>query len=58
MIDGADMKTFRVEDMEKCAWVLQETAMREPAVITQDARPQFVLMSIQEYARLRRMDVG
>ena len=47
------MRTFRSQDMQRQASVLQEAAMTEPVVITYHDRPRLVLMSMQEYDRLR-----
>ena len=47
------METFRSQDMQRRAAYLQETAMKEPVIITYHDRPRLVLMSIQEYDRLR-----
>ncbi|MFC3694595.1 type II toxin-antitoxin system prevent-host-death family antitoxin [Chenggangzhangella methanolivorans] len=47
------MQAFRVQDMQKQASVLQEAAMSEPVIITYHDRPRLVLMSMQEYDRLR-----
>jgi prevent-host-death family protein len=47
------METFRAQDMQKQASALQEAAMKEPVLITYHDRPRLVLMSIDEYDRLR-----
>jgi prevent-host-death family protein len=47
------MQTFRAQDMQKQAAVLQEAAMVEPVIITYHDRPRLVVMSMQEYDRLR-----
>ena len=47
------MQTFRSQDMQRQAAVLQEAAMAEPVIITYHDRPRLVLMSMQEYDRLR-----
>jgi PHD/YefM family antitoxin component YafN of YafNO toxin-antitoxin module len=47
------MQVFRSQDMQKQAAVLQEAAMVEPVMITYHDRPRLVLMSMQEYDRLR-----
>jgi prevent-host-death family protein len=39
--------------MQKRAAALQEAAMNEPVIITYHGRPRLVLMSMQEYDRLR-----
>jgi PHD/YefM family antitoxin component YafN of YafNO toxin-antitoxin module len=39
--------------MQRQASILQEAAMVEPAIITYHDRPRLVLMSMQEYDRLR-----
>jgi prevent-host-death family protein len=54
------MQMFRSQDLQRKASVIQEAAMMEPVVITYHDRPRFVLMTIQEYDRLRgrRKQVG
>ena len=47
------MKSFRAQDMQKQASALQEAAMKEPVLITYHDRPRLVLMSMDEYDRLR-----
>jgi prevent-host-death family protein len=47
------MRTFRAQDMQRQASILQEAAMVEPVIITYHDRPRLVLMSMQEYDRLR-----
>jgi prevent-host-death family protein len=47
------MQTFRAQDMQRQASILQEAAMVEPVIITYHDRPRLVLMSMQEYDRLR-----
>ena len=47
------MQTFRAQDMQRQASVLQEAAMTEPVIITYHDRPRLVLMSMREYDRLR-----
>jgi prevent-host-death family protein len=54
------MEMFRSQDLQRQASVIQEAAIREPVIITYHDRPRFVLMTIQEYDRLRgrRRQVG
>jgi prevent-host-death family protein len=47
------MQVFRAQDMQQQAAILQEAAMSEPVIITYHDRPRLVLMSMQEYDRLR-----
>ena len=47
------MEAFRAQDMQRQAAVLQEHAMKEPVLITYHDRPRLVLMSMEEYDRLR-----
>ena len=47
------METFTAQDMQNNARVLRESAMNEPVIIMSDDRPSLVLMSMQEYDRLR-----
>lgn len=47
------MQRFRAQDMQRQASILQEAAMVEPVIITYHDRPRLVLMSMQEYDRLR-----
>jgi prevent-host-death family protein len=44
---------FRSQDLQRQASVIQEAAMTEPVIITYHDRPRFVLMTMQEYDRLR-----
>jgi PHD/YefM family antitoxin component YafN of YafNO toxin-antitoxin module len=47
------METFTAQDMQNNARVLRESAMSEPVIIMSDDRPSLVLMSMQQYDRLR-----
>jgi len=47
------MQMFRSQDLQRQASVIQEAAMTEPVIITYHDRPRFVLMTMQEYDRLR-----
>jgi prevent-host-death family protein len=47
------MQTFRSQDMQKQAAAVQEAAMKEPVIITYHDRPRLVVMSIDEFDRLR-----
>jgi prevent-host-death family protein len=44
--------------MQRQASILQEAAMVEPVIITYHDRPRLVLMSMQEYDRLRGRGVS
>lgn len=46
------MRTFRSQDMQKQAAVVQEAAMREPVLITYHDRPRLVVMSMEEFERM------
>lgn len=54
------MEVFRSQDLQRQASLIQEAAIREPVIITYHDRPRFVLMTMQEYDRLRgrRRQVG
>jgi prevent-host-death family protein len=52
------MQTFRAQDMQRQAAVMQEAAMVEPVIITYHDRPRLVLMSMREYDRLRGRGVA
>jgi len=52
------MQTFRAQDMQKQASTLQEAAMKEPVLITYHDRPRLVLMSMEEFDRLRERRGG
>ncbi len=54
------MQVFRSQDMQRNAAALQDAAMQEPVIITYHDRPRLVLMSMEEYSRLRgrRKKVG
>ena len=47
------MQAFRSQDMQKQAAAVQEAAMKEPVIITYHDRPRLVLMSVEEFDRLR-----
>ena len=47
------MEMFRSQDLQRQASVIQEAAIKEPVIITYHDRPRFVLMTMQEYDRLR-----
>ncbi len=47
------MQTFRSQDIQRKAAELQDAALSEPVIITYHDRPRLVLMSMQEYDRLR-----
>ena len=47
------MQTYRAQDMQKQASMLQDAAMVEPVIITYHDRPRLVLMSMHEYDKLR-----
>jgi prevent-host-death family protein len=47
------MQTFRSQDMQKQASAVQEAAMKEPVIITYHDRPRLVVMSMEEFDRLR-----
>lgn len=47
------MQIFRSQDMQRNVAAIQEAALTEPVLITYHDRPRLVLMSMDEYARLR-----
>lgn len=47
------MEMFRSQDLQRQASVIQDAAIKEPVIITYHDRPRFVLMTMQEYDRLR-----
>ncbi len=47
------MQTFGSQDLQRQASAIQEAAMREPVIITYHDRPRFVMMTMQEYDKLR-----
>lgn len=47
------MQVFRSQDMQRNVAAIQEAALTEPVLITYHDRPRLVLMSMDEYARLR-----
>jgi len=47
------MEVFRSQDLQRQASVIQEAAIKQPVIITYHDRPRFVLMTMQEYDRLR-----
>jgi prevent-host-death family protein len=54
------MRTFRSQDLQRQLASIQDAALREPVIITYHDRPRLVLMSMEEYDRLRgrRRKVG
>ncbi|MTJ80506.1 MAG: type II toxin-antitoxin system Phd/YefM family antitoxin [Telmatospirillum sp.] len=50
------MQRFPSQDLQRNSGVLQEAALREPVVITHHGRDRLVLMSFQEYERLKQRD--
>jgi prevent-host-death family protein len=47
------MRTFTAQDMQSSADTLVNSAMAEPVIIVNNNRPSLVLMSMQEFDRLR-----
>jgi PHD/YefM family antitoxin component YafN of YafNO toxin-antitoxin module len=47
------MQMFRSQDLPRQASAIQEAALKEPVIIIDQDRPRFVLMTMQEYDRLR-----
>ena len=54
------MRMFRSQDLQRHASMIQEAAMAAPVIITYHDRPRFVLMTTEEYDRLkgRRQKAG
>lgn len=50
------MQRFPSQDLQRNSGVLQEAALREPVVITHHGRDRLVLMSFQDYERLKQRD--
>ena len=48
------MQTFTSEDLQRDPADVQRSALREPTFITVEGRPQLVMMSLDEFNRLRR----
>jgi len=46
------MVAFTAADLQRNAANLQKAAMREPVFITYHEKPRFVLLSMEDYARL------
>lgn len=47
------MEVFTAADLQRNSAEVQRAASREPVVITNHDAPRFVLMSIEEYGRLK-----
>jgi prevent-host-death family protein len=47
------MRIFRAQDMQRQGALMQDAAMLEPILITYHDRPRLVLMSVDEYDRLK-----
>jgi len=47
------MQTFSSEDLQRCPADVQQSALVEPTFITFHGRPRLVMMSLDEFERLR-----
>jgi len=50
------MVTATATDVEKHFRQWQDRALREPVTVTRDGEPEIMLLSIEEYRRLKRRD--
>lgn len=50
------MKTFSALELQRNVGQVQEQALKEPVGITHHGRPRIVMMSMDEYRRLKRRD--
>jgi prevent-host-death family protein len=50
------MRQFSALDLQRSSAPVQEAALREPIEITHHGRPRLVMMSTDEYQRLKRRD--
>lgn len=50
------VKTATAAELVRQFAQLSDTALREPVVITKNGRPRHVLLSVDEYERLKRRD--
>ncbi|HEY3889817.1 MAG TPA: type II toxin-antitoxin system prevent-host-death family antitoxin [Caulobacteraceae bacterium] len=51
------MKSYSTSDLVRAIGDVTHAAVTEPVVITHHAKPRYVLMSIEEYARLAKAPV-
>jgi prevent-host-death family protein len=50
------MRTVPASELQRKLGEVQDTALKEPVAITRNGRERLVLMSIDEYRRLKRRD--
>jgi prevent-host-death family protein len=50
------MRTVAASELQRKLGEVQDTALKEPVAITRNGRERLVLMSIDEYRRLKRRD--
>jgi prevent-host-death family protein len=50
------MQQFRSGDLQRRSGEVQDRALVEPIAITRNGRPRLVMLSIEEYERLKRRD--
>jgi len=50
------MLEFKSADLQRHAGMVQDRALVEPVAITRNGRARLVLMSVQEYERLKQRD--
>jgi prevent-host-death family protein len=51
-----DMETAAAADVQRNFSLWQDRALRNPVGITRNGRPRLVMMSVEEYQRLKRRD--
>ena len=51
-----ELETAAAADVQSNFSLWQDRAMREPVGITRNGRPRLVMMSVEEYQRLKRRD--
>lgn len=53
MFDLSRLSTFATVDLVRSTDEVKRAAIREPVVITEHSKPRFVLMTTEDYVRLR-----
>ncbi len=51
-----ELETAAAADVQRNFSLWQDRALREPVGITRNGRPRLVMMSVEEYQRLKRRD--
>lgn len=50
------MESVTISELQRQIGAIQELALKEPVVITRNGREKYILLSTEEYQRLKRRD--